>query len=229
MEYHDHKLTARKKLYGNWKLAVGVSFIAALLGGVISGSNIDLTFGIDSDDLQSMPQFVISYLRVVAPFALAMGIVQFIAGGMIRLGYCRFMLKLYDGEEAKLEDLFSQTHRFADGFCLVLLQALFVFLWTLLFIIPGLIAALRYAMAPFILYENPGMTASEAIDASKEMMDGHKMDLFILDLSFIGWSILAAFSLGIGYLWLNPYMSMAYTSFYRMLSPKKYIIDQITE
>lgn len=229
MEYHDHKLTAREKLYGNWKLAVGVSFIAALLGGVISGSNIDLTFGIDSDDLQTMPKFVISYLQVVAPLALAMGIVQFIAGGMIRLGYCRFMLKLYDGETAKPEDLFSQTHRFADGFCVVLLQSLYIALWSLLFVFPGIIAAFRYAMAPFILYENPGMRAGEAISASKEMMDGHKMDLFILDLTFIGWNILAVLSLGIGYLWLNPYQSMAHTSFYRMLSPKKYIIDHITE
>ena len=117
MEYHDHKITAREKLYGNWKLAVGVSFVAALLGGIISGGNIDLTFGLDSEDLHTMPRFVISYLQVVAPIALAMGIVQFIAGGMIRLGYCRFLLKLYDGEEAKLEDLFSQTHRFRDGFC----------------------------------------------------------------------------------------------------------------
>ena len=229
MEYHDHKITAREKLYGNWKLAVGVSFVAALLGGIVSGSNIDLTFGLDSDDLQAMPQFVISYLQVVAPIALAMGIVQLIAGGMIRLGYCRFLLKMYDGEDAKLEDLFSQTHRFTDGLCLNLLQGLLIVLWTLLFIIPGVIAALRYAMAPFILYENPGMRASEAIDASKEMMDGHKMDLFILSLTFIGWDILAALSLGIGNLWLNPYQSMAFASFYRMLSPKKYIIDHIPE
>jgi len=229
MEYHDLKLTAREKLYGNWKLAVGVSFVAALLGGVISGSNIDLTFGLDSDDLQAMPRFVISYLQVVAPIALVMGIVQFIAGGMIRLGYCHFLLKMHDGEEAKLEDLFSQTHRFTDGFCLALLTGLFTALWTLLFIIPGIIAAFRYAMAPFILYENPGMTASEAIDASKEMMDGHKMDLFILDLTFIGWDILAALSLGIGNLWLNPYRSMTHASFYRMLSPKKYIMSQISE
>lgn len=229
MEYHDHKITAREKLYGNWKLAVGVSFVAALLGGIISGGNIDLTFGLDSEDLHTMPRFVISYLQVVAPIALAMGIVQFIAGGMIRLGYCRFLLKLYDGEEAKLEDLFSQTHRFRDGFCLSLLSALYIALWTMLFIIPGIVAAYRYAMAPFILYENPGMTASESIEASKQMMDGHKMDLFILHLTFIGWEILAAFTLGIGSLWLNPYESMTEACFYRMLSPKKYIINQIAE
>ena len=227
MEYHDHKITARETLYGKWKLAVGVTFVAALLGGLISGSSVDLTFGLDSDDLQNMPSFVLTYLQVVTPIALAMGLVQFIVGGMIRLGYCRFLLNLYDGKEAKLDDLFAERDRFTDGFCLDLLMGLFVFLWTLLFIVPGIIAAIRYSMAPFIMYEHPGMTASEAIDASKELMEGHKMDLFILDLTFIGWDILAALSLGIGHLWLNPYRSMTRACYYRMLCPKSHIIDQV--
>jgi uncharacterized membrane protein len=229
METREHKRIALEKLSGNWALAVGVTFMAALLGGLITGNNVDLTLGLDSDDLRVMPEFINSYLQIVAPVALVLSIVQLIIGGMIRLGYCRFMLKLYDGEKAELQDLFSQTHRFADGFCLAFLEALLVFLWSLLFIIPGIVAGYRYAMAPFILYENPGMSASEAISASKEMMDGCKLDLFILDFSFIGWQLLSALSLGIGTLWLNPYIAMAHTSFYRMLSPKKYIIDSVTE
>jgi uncharacterized membrane protein len=229
MEISEHKRIALDRLSGNWTLAVIVTFVAALLGGVVAGSNIDLTFGLDSDDLRVMPEFINSYLQIVAPVALVLSIVQLIIGGMIRLGYCRFILKLYDGEKAELQDLFSQTHRFTDGFCLAFLQALLVFLWTLLFIIPGIVAGYRYAMAPFILYENPGMTASRAIDVSKEMMDGHKLDLFLLDLSFIGWSILAALTLGIGNLWLSPYSSMAHASFYRMLAPKNLIFNSVSE
>ena len=210
-----YKLTAKTVLSGNWMLAVGASFVVALLGGIVSGYNLNLTLDIDAEALQYLPDFIISYLRIVAPIALVLGIIQFIVGGMIQLGYCRFLLNLHDGQEASFKDIFSQTHRFADGFCLMFLKALFVFLWSLLFVIPGIVATYRYAMAPFILAEHPGMRASEAIDASKYMTMGSKMDLFILDLSFIGWDLLCVLTLGIGYLWLNPYRSMAYTVFYR--------------
>lgn len=219
MESHSLKLTAKEKLRGNWKIAVLVCFLAALLGGTISGSNIDLTFGLDSDDLGVLPEPIIAYLRIAAPIALIIAVVQLFTGGMIRMGLCRFLLNLYDGEYASLDDLFSQKHRFTDGFCLELLKALYIFLWSLLFIIPGIIASLRYSMASFILYENPGMTPNEAITASKEMTYGHKLDLFVLDLSFIGWDFLAILTLGVGFLWLNPYRSMTYACFYRTLSP----------
>lgn len=210
-----YKLTAKTVLSGNWMLAIAASFVVALLGGIISGWNVDPTLGIESDDLLALPQFVISYLRIAAPIALVLGIAQFFLGGMMQLGYCRFLLNLHDGKETSFRDIFSQTGRFADGFCLAFLKGLFVALWSLLLVIPGIVATYRYAMAPFILAEHPGMRASDAIDASKYMMKGSKMDLFLLDLSFIGWDLLCILTLGIGSLWLNPYRSMAFTVFYR--------------
>ena len=81
-------------------------------------------------------------------------------------------------------------------------------------------------MAPFILAENPGMTASEAITASKELMDGHKADLFFLQLSFIGWAILYVFTLGIGSLWLVPYINASYAAFYRSICNRR---DNVVE
>lgn len=210
-----YKLTAKTVLSGNWMLAIAASFVVALLGGIISGWNVDPTLGIESDDLPALPQFVISYLRIAAPIALVLGIAQFFLGGMMQLGYCRFLLNLHDGKETSFRDIFSQTGRFADGFCLAFLKGLFVALWSLLLVIPGIVATYRYAMAPFILAEHPGMRASDAIDASKYMMKGSKMDLFLLDLSFIGWDLLCILTLGIGSLWLNPYRSMAFTVFYR--------------
>ena len=89
------------------------------------------------------------------------------------------------------------------------------FLWMLLFIIPGIVAAYRYAMTSFILAENPELTAGEAINCSKELMDGNKWRLFCLNFSFIGWIILCGFTLGIGYLWLTPYEQAANAAFYR--------------
>ena len=86
--------------------------------------------------------------------------------------------------------------------------------WTLLLLIPGIIKAFSYAMTPYILEEKPEMTTTEAIHHSRMMMKGHKFDLFWLLLSFIGWGFLAIFTLGIGFLWLYPYMCTAMASFY---------------
>ena len=90
----------------------------------------------------------------------------------------------------------------------------FIALWSLLFIIPGIIKAFSYAMTPFILEEHPELSANEAIDHSRAMMKGHKFDLFWLILSFIGWGFLCLFTFGIGYLWLTPYMETSVAAFY---------------
>lgn len=101
------------------------------------------------------------------------------------------------------------------------LTGLYTFLWSLLFIIPGIIAVYKYAMAPFILAEHPEMKPSQAITASKQMMDGRKWELFCLELSFIGWCLLSVLTLGIGMLWVAPYMNVAVAVFYRDICPAK--------
>lgn len=96
----------------------------------------------------------------------------------------------------------------------MLLMAIFTALWSLLFIIPGIVKAYAYSMTPYILEENPELSANEAIDRSRFMMRGHKFDLFWLQLSFIGWFFLCIFTGGIGFLWLQPYYSCAKAAFY---------------
>ena len=98
-------------------------------------------------------------------------------------------------------------------------QALFTFLWTMLFIIPGIIKGIAYSQAMFILAENPEIGGREALKKSSEMMQGHKMDYFILSLSFIGWNILAVLTLGILYIWLAPYISATQANFYQSIKP----------
>ena len=95
------------------------------------------------------------------------------------------------------------------------LMFIFVFLWSLLFLIPGIIKAYSYAMTPYILKDYPELSANQAINLSRKMMKGHKLDLFILQLSFIGWGILTLFTAGIGTLWLMPYMMTAQAAFYQ--------------
>lgn len=217
MNSSDYRSIAREKLAGNWGISILAALIASLLGGLVaSGGSFNLD--VDSEILYNLPTILQQILLAYASIAGVLALVQFIIGGVIRQGYCVFLQKQQDGQELQLNDLFSQFHRFGDGFCLAFLQGLYIALWSLLFIIPGIIAGYRYAMAPFIMAENPDMTASEAINASKAMMDGHKAELFFLDLSFIGWALLSALTLGIVSLFLNPYINAAYAAFYRNIS-----------
>ncbi len=196
--------------------------MAALLGGLVTGSGFSTSIEVDSELFYELPSFLRQYITFTASVASILGLVHLIIGGVIRQGYCLYLLKQQDGQPAELQDLFSQFHRFGDGFCLALLESLYIALWSLLFIIPGIIAAYRYAMAPFILLENPDMTASEAINTSKQMMEGHKGELFTLHLSFIGWDLLCLLTLGIGYLWLNPYQNAAQAAFFRSFRRTNY-------
>ena len=153
-------------------------------------------------------------------------LVNFLIGGTIQLGYSVYLLKQYHRQETSIGDLFSQFFRFGTGFAQKFLVGLYTLLWTLLFIIPGLIKSLSYAMTPFILADNPNLTAGQAITRSRELMDGHKWELFVLDLTFIGWDILGALTCGIGSLWVTPYKNAAYAAFYRQIAGyPKYTIE----
>jgi len=219
MTSSDYRRIAREKLAGNWGIAILATLVAGILGAAIATSGFSFNVNIDAELIREFPEYIqrilISYLSFAATVGGILGLIQFILGGVVRLGYCQYLLNLHDGKPSDIKDLFSQFHRFGDGFCLALLQGIFIALWSLLFVIPGIVASYRYAMAPFVMLENPDMTASEAIEASKQMMNGHKGELFCLDLSFIGWSLLNIFTLGIGSLWLNPYMNMSWAAFFR--------------
>lgn len=220
----DYRAQARRALTGNWPTAVLVSLVAALLGASSDWSGLDLDFKLDADglsfelssELMVILSGVITAAAVVA--AILIGLCRFIVGGAATLGQARYHLNLADGRDAKFEDLFSQFSRFGTALALNLLIALFVTLWSLLLVVPGIIAAYRYSMAFYIMLEDPNCSAMEAIDRSKRMMDGHKWDLFCLQLSFIGWRILAGFTFGIGNLFLTPYVNTSVAIFYRQLT-----------
>ena len=224
MSASDLRYQARQALAGRWVIVILVTLLASILGGAVASTNVSFNIDIDSEMLWKLPEeiraVVGTVMGVMATVSGFLGTAQFVLGGVVKLGYCQFLLKMQDGEEPEANDLFSRFNQFGDGFLLNLLTGLYTFLWMLLFIIPGIVAAYSYAMAPFIMSENPGMKASEAIAASKSLMNGHKAELFVLDLSFLGWCILNVFTLGIGSLWLNPYMNAAHAAFYRSLQPR---------
>lgn len=141
-------------------------------------------------------------------------IVTLVIAGLLNFGYYSFFLKISRDEEVTYNELFKRTDLFLPCIAIMVLTGIFTFLWSLLFIIPGIIAAISYSMVYFVALDNPELKAMDVIKKSKEIMNGHKMDYFILELSFIGWSILSVFTFGILMIWLVPYMQVTYANFY---------------
>ncbi len=133
------------------------------------------------------------------------------------LSLCLIYLKIADGREIAIGNVFDGFNYFWGAFKVTFLTSLFTFLWTLLFIVPGIIKAYSYSMALYIYADNPDMGALDAINKSREIMNGHKMDLFVLMLSFIGWGLLSVITFGIVGIYAIPYISATYAGFYRSL------------
>lgn len=124
-----------------------------------------------------------------------------------------------DKQVPSIESLFYvYRDNFLKSFLVVFLMFLFISLWMILLIIPGIIMTYAYAMAVYVANDHPELSAVDAIKKSKELMRGHKWDLFVLDLSFIGWILLCCLTCGIGFFFLVPYIEMAHVEFYRELT-----------
>ena len=149
-------------------------------------------------------------------------IAAIIIGGPLAIGFYGATLKVIRGEQPEVVDLFDGfKNNFTNALLLTFLNGLFIVLWSLLLVIPGIIKALSYSMSYFILAENPGMSQADARRASMVMMEGNKWRLFCLELSFIGWAILSGLTAGILSLWVTPYMYTAVAAFYEDLKAQQ--------
>ncbi len=175
---------ARSQLKGKWTGPIVVTLIFALIF------------------------ILVSYIPVVG------GGLSLILSGPLYLGISQYFLNFKRGNNPKIEDLFSGFSNLGSSIALYFVTVIFIVLWSLLLIIPGLIAGIRYSMAFYVLCDNPDMGAMNALNKSKEMMRGNKMQLFWLWLSFFGWSLCCVFTFGIGFLWLIPYVSLSIVNFY---------------
>lgn len=137
-----------------------------------------------------------------------------IIGGPLMIGFTTIVLSVVRSKQAEFGQLFSKFNYFGNTFVWYLLYNIYIMLWSMLFFIPGIIKTYSYAMSPYILADNPEMEGNQAITESRQMMDGHKAELFLLDLSFIGWLILSVFTFGILLIWVIPYMQAARAEFY---------------
>lgn len=191
----DFRKIAREALHDNWRVASLTGFVASLIGANIVESGGNNTSNSSSDNLIDLPfsgstqQFLTLVLAVGAVLTI-LSVVQIVIGGAGKLGYAKFNLNLIDRKPAAFSDLFSQFNRLGTGFCMNFLIGLYTFLWSLLFVIPGIVKSYSYSMTPYILSEHPEMSVNEAITASRNIMQGNKGRLFCLLLSFIGWDLL---------------------------------------
>ena len=230
----DYRESGWNILRGRYWWALLAGLIASILGGFGSGGSFRFDFNIktNSSDFYHFTQRLfngqldLSQLNdIMRPFSgiaaalgglfVAYGIAMFIIGSAVELGYDKFNLTMYESPAApKIETIFSRFAYFGNALLLRLLMFVKILLWTLLFVVPGIVAAFRYSMAPYIMAENPDLSATEAIERSKQLMAGNKWRLFCLQLSFIGWWLLAALTGGIGGVFLRPYVKATATAFY---------------
>ncbi len=134
--------------------------------------------------------------------------------GPMTLGMAGYSLKFYRKQPVDVPDLFTGFNNFWNALLAYLLIIVYVILWSLLLIIPGIIAAISYSQTFYIMSANPSIDPNEAINRSKAMMDGYKWKYFDLCISFLGWALLCILTLGIGFIWLIPWMQVTFAGFH---------------
>lgn len=176
-------------LEGKWGQAVGLTFVMAVLESVASG---------------------LSYIPIV-------GAVFTLVAMPLSFGFAVAFLNNLRGGEARIETLFAGYKDFGRVFLTQLIMCIYVCLWSLLLVVPGVIKAISYTMTSFVLNDNPKLSYDAAISRSSRLMQGHKMEYFVFVLSFAGWFVLSVLTMFIGFLWLAPYFQTAKAAFYHEL------------
>ncbi|MBE6704186.1 MAG: DUF975 family protein [Ruminococcaceae bacterium] len=185
MTIHDLKLAAKRQISGK----IGELFFVNLIAVVIL--------------------CVVNLIPIIGSIAA-----YFVISPAITLGLTMIYITIASDWEIEIGDVFKGFNRFFDAFKVQFFVSLFTFLWSLLFIIPGIIKSLSYSMAMYIMADEPGIDALDAINKSARMMEGHRMELFLLELSFIGWGLLCVVTLGIASVYVVPYEQTTMTNFY---------------
>lgn len=198
--------------YDYWK-----AFVACLVVSLIAGFSGEVIrfYRTGSFDYSIFPSSLIALIMLV--FIIFVLTVNF----ALEVGKNRFFLDGFKGEVV-IGKIFS-TFNSDEYFSIVktqFLKKLYEFLWTLLLIIPGIIKSYEYRFVPYILAEEPNLPSNEVISRSRDITYGHKMDMFVLDLSFIGWILLGAIFCGFGIFFVVPYIDATNARLYNVLSGK---------
>ena len=200
---------------------VTLAFLAISFAGslILTAFNVIQTLSSPTGEPGVLGLLIYMVLTVI--FSLVLGAIQY--------GYYVYSLKVFKKENTGVMELFSHFPMMLKVLGLSLYMGLFIWLWSLLFIIPGIIAALRYSQAFYVLAENPDMSIRDCVIESKLLMKGHLWEFIILGLSFILWILLALITFGIGYLYVVPYMQITMAGYYLSLKPAPYEQETFTQ
>ena len=219
------KERAKNVLRGNYWKAFLISLVIGLTtggsgsgGGGRSGSDSfsDYTGSyFSSSEMAGIIMLILGAFSVALVVAIA---VQILLLNPLQVGGRRYFIQsaqYFDNRECFRYAFESYNWKGIVG--TMFLKNLFIFLWSLLLIIPGIVKSYAYSMVPYILADNPNIGANRAIELSNNMTRGHKFDMWVLDLSFIGWYLLGALCLGLGVLFVRPYDDATHAELYLTL------------
>jgi len=222
------KQFAKQRLRFGWGTAVAVTLVASMLGAGISGGSFNLNIDLNEETIPPSVQSWLEALLSPSVLPIVLGVLgsallvallfDIFVSNVVTVGLHGWFLRYQRGEEVAFGELFAGFRFYSTALSTRLLTDIYTFLWSLLFLIPGIVKAYAYSMADYLIYENPNLSASRALELSQRMTDGYKGDLFVLDLSWFGWNILNALTGGLlGILYLYPYIHTTEAAVYECL------------
>lgn len=188
------KKSAKNQLKYNWATAIGITIVSTLISWI---PNILVTINNES--------FIMSIIIQIITLAIT---------GPLTIGQCKFFINIANESNPTFSDLWYGFNNTLKGMVMALLVAIIVFIGTIFLIIPGIILTFMYSQVYYIMAENPDISIIDCLKESSRIMKGHKMDLFVLQLSFIGWMILTGITSGIAGLYVLPYYNATLNNFY---------------
>ena len=221
---HVYKERALAALKGNWGSAVLISLIATIILrqtvqmgcwilNFISARNITES-AMESTKLLNILKLNIIDEQHNLIYTFDFKVFIWLLFSFVTFGLIQAYRDLLDEGHTEVGTLFQFKEMFGKGIVLSLLSSLYIFLWLLLLIVPGIIKSFSYAMSAYLMNREPELSPNEALKQSEVLMRGHRLDLFVLIFSFFGWALLGVLSCGIGLLFLYPYMNTAIIAFF---------------
>lgn len=219
-ERKKYKNFAKKQLSGRWGIPVLITLVVTLISLVFSIPDVlqlsrsGYFAAILNNDYIAAGEAVNS----ASSASFITSIVSMIVSAILEVATIGVYIKMSRSPEpVSFSDFIEGFNNWARATLGILWQLLWTFLWTLLFIIPGIVKSIAYSQMFYIIAEYKDVSVTKAMKISIEITKGHKWDLFVLYLSFLGWAILSVFTLGFLNFWLTPYMNMTYVNSYHAL------------
>ena len=219
-ERKKYKNFAKKQLAGRWAIPILVTLFVAVISSIFSIPDVLqlAKHGYFNAILTLNTAAAMEAYNAATSTSFVTSIVTMIVSGILEVATIGVYIKMSRSPEpVAFSDFIEGFNNWARAALAVLWQFIWIFLWTLLFIIPGIVKSIAYSQMYYIIAEFKDVSTTKAMRISMEITKGHKWDLFVMYLSFLGWSILSAFTFGILHLWLAPYMNMTFVNAYHAL------------